>query len=185
MMKQLTISVVVLLALSAAANAQQAKLTAEQARKLLPKAAGISNYDLRILSENPRPDAIKNKSLSLVLLALRPPKNPDADANKEFQILGEKINFSDIADAISISKDMGYASFIQSKYITDCTCESTAERAEGVVSFKSEWFSGRIPFVAQATKKGWVITEFLLPRYKTRVVRGKDGVWSQEDLKGK
>ena len=84
-----------------------------------------------------------------------------------------------------ISKDKGYASFIQPKYITDCTCKSTAKRAEGVVTFKSDLFAGRIPFVAQATKDGWVITEFRLPQCKTRVVRGKDGVWSQEALKGK
>jgi hypothetical protein len=78
-----------------------------------------------------------------------------------------------------ISKEEGYASFIQAKYITDCTCESTALRAEGVVSFKSKLFAGRIRFVAQATKDGWIITEFRLPLNKVGVVRGKDGVWNQ------
>jgi hypothetical protein len=92
---------------------------------------------------------------------------------------------SDITAAMGTSKDEGYASFIQPNYITDCTCESTAERAEGVITFKHDLFAGRIPFVAQATKDGWIITEFRLPQYKTRVVRGKDGVWSQEVLTGK
>ena len=182
-MKQLLFSVVVLVALSSAGSAQDAKLTVDLAKKLLPQAAGISNADLEALSENPRPDAVKSKSLSLVLLALRPPKNPDAV--KEFRILGDDINVSDITQAMWISKDKGYASFIQPNDITECSCESTAERAEGVVTFKSDLFAGRLPFVAQATKDGWIITEFRLPLCATRVVRGKDGVWSQEPLTGK
>jgi len=182
-MKQPIFSVVVLIALSSAGSAQDAKLTVDLAKKLLPPAAGISNADFKALSKDPRPDVVKSKSLSLVLLALRPPKNPDAA--KEFRVLGDGISVSDVTQAMWISKDEGYASFIQPKYITECTCESTAERAEGVVTFKHDLFAGRIPFIAQATKDGWIITEFRLPQYKTRVVRGKDGVWSQEALKGK
>ena len=182
-MKQHIFSVVVLIALSSAGSAQEAKLTVDIAKKLLPAAAGISNADFEALAKDPRPDVVKSKSLSLVLLALRPPKNQDA--HKEFRVLGNAIKVSDITEAMWISKDEGYASFIQSKYITDCTCKSTAERAEGVVTFQSDLFAGCIPFVAQATKGGWIITEFRLPLYKTKVVRGKDGVWSQEALTGK
>ena len=182
-MKQLFFSVFVLIALSSAGNADEAKLTVDQAKKLLPQAAGISNADFKALTEDPRPDVVQSKSLSLVLLALRPHEEPGR-ADKEFRILGDgPIRVSDITEAMWISKDKGYASFIQPKYITECTCESTAERAEGVVTFKSDLFAGRIPFVAQATKDGWVITEFRLPQYKTKVVRGKDGVWQQEALK--
>jgi hypothetical protein len=54
-----------------------------------------------------------------------------------------------------------------------------------VVTFKNEVYAGRIAFVAQATKDGWIITEFHLPQYKRKVVRGKDGVWTQEALPGK
>lgn len=183
-MKQLLFSAAVLVALSPAGSAQDAKLTVDRAKELLPAAAGISNADFEALSENPRPDVVKSKSLSLVLLTLRPTKTPDAAKDKEFRFLGDTINPSDIARAMWRSKDEGYASFIQPKYITDCTCESTAERAEGIVTFKHDLFTGRIPFVAQATKDGWIITEFRLPQYKTKVVRDKDGVWSQEDLKG-
>jgi len=159
--------------------ADGAKLTVDLAKKLLPEAAGIRNADFNALSKNPRPETVKSKSLSLVLLALKPPgKNPDA--HKEFRILGEGLKVSEILEAMWISKDKGYASFIQPEYITDCTCQSTAERAEGVVTFESDLFAGRIPFVAQAAKEGWIITEFRLPQYKTRVVRNKDGLWSQE-----
>jgi hypothetical protein len=166
-------------------KADEQKLTVDQAKKLLPEAAAISNADFEALSKEPRPETVESKSLSLVLLTLKPPvkKNPAAD--KEFRVLGEAIRVSDVFDAMWISKDKGYASFIQPEYMTDCTCNSTAERAEGVVTFESDRFAGRIPFVAQATRDGWVITEFRLPKYKTKVVRGKDGVWKQEALTGK
>ncbi|WP_020470861.1 hypothetical protein [Zavarzinella formosa] len=179
-MNQRIVSVVVLLALSSAGSAQDAKLTVDLAKKLLPEAAGISNAEFKDFLENPKPDAVKSKSLSFVFLTLRPTMNPAAD--KEFRILGEDLAVSQITQAMWISKEQGYASFIQAKNITECTCESTAERAEGVVSFKSDLFAGRIPYVAKATKDGWIITEFRLPQYKIRVVRGKDGVWSQEAL---
>jgi hypothetical protein len=186
-MKQQLVSVVVLMALSSVGSAKDGKLTVDQARKLLPEAAGISNADLKALLNSRRPDVVKSKSLSLVLLTFRPPadiqKNPDAA--KEFRFLGEALKPSDITDAMRLSSDKGYASFIQPKSITDCTCESNTERAEGVVTFKNDLYAGRIAFVAQATKDGWIIIEFRLPQYKIRVVRGKDGVWSQEALKGK
>jgi hypothetical protein len=183
--KQHFFAAVVLIALSSAGSAQDAKLTVEQAKKLLPQAAGISNADFKALLKGRRPDAVKSKSLSLVLLALRPPKNPDAAKDKEFRILGEVIKVSDITDAMWISKDKGYASFIQPKYITDCSCELTAGGAEGVVTFKNDLFAGRILFAAQRTNDGWIITEFRLPHYKIRVVRGKDGGWVQKAMKGK
>ncbi len=186
-MKQHFFAVVVLIALSSVGSAQDAKLTVDLAKKLLPPAAGISNADFKALLKDPRPDVVKSKSFSLVILAHRPPaipqKNPEAD--KEFRFLGDAIRVSDITQAMWISKDKGYASFIQPTDITECSCESTAERAEGVVTFKNDLFAGRIPFVAHATKDGWIITEFRLPQYKIRVVRGKDGVWSQEVLPGK
>jgi len=185
-MKYLVFSLLALVALSSAGKAEEdAKLTVEGAKKLLPQAAGISNADSKALSEKGPRAVVESKSLSYVLLALKPPAKKNPAADKEFRILGKDINPSDVFEAMWISKDKGYASFIQPKYVTDCTCESTARRAEGVVTFESDLFAGRIPFVAEATKDGWVITEFRLPQYKTKVVRGKDGVWSQEALKGK
>ncbi len=185
-MKHFVISVLALMVLSSAGKAEGVKLTVDQAKELLPQAAGISNADFKALSENPRPDVVESKSLSLVLLALKPPAIKNPDAAKEFGFLeGGTLRVATITEAMWISKDKGYASFIQQKYITDCTCESTAERAEGVVTFKNDLFAGRIAYIAQSTKDGWIITEFRLPQYKIRVVRGKDGVWSQEALKGK
>jgi len=185
-MRQHIISLGILVALTATGSAQDGKLTVDQAKKLLPRAAGISNADLRALSEDRRPGAVESKSLSLVLLTLTPPAMNNAEADKEFRLFDDKPRpVSDVLEAMSISRDEGYASFIQPKYITECTCESTADRAEGVVTFKTDLFAGRIPFVARATKDGWAITEFRLPQYKTRVVLSQGGVWKQEALPGK
>jgi hypothetical protein len=182
-MKQPFLTVLALVAMSFPCNADDAKLTVDQAKKLLPEAAGISNADFKALSEDPQKAVVESKSLSLVLFSLSPTKNPDAD--KEFRVLGNgPIRVADITEAMWISKDKGFASFIQPKYITECTCESTGQRADGVITFKSDLFAGRIPFIARSTKDGWVITEFRLPQYKIRVVRGKDGVWRQEALTG-
>ena len=150
------------------------KLTVDQARKLLPRAAGISNADFKALLEERRPEVVKSKSLSLVLFALRPPQSPGAAKDREFRVLGEDLRVSDVTDAMWISKDRGYASFLQAKYITGCTCKSTARRAEGVVTFKSDLFAGRIPFVAQATRDGWVITT-PSAAVQDQVVLGKEG----------
>ncbi|WP_143392876.1 hypothetical protein [Fimbriiglobus ruber] len=116
------------MAMSSAGRAQDAKLTVDLAKKLLPAAAGISNADFQALLKDPRPDVVKSKSLSLVILEHRPSKNPGSD--KELRFLGDSIKVSDITEAIGISKGEGYASFIQPKCITDCTCEPSAG-AEG------------------------------------------------------
>ena len=99
-MKQHLFSVVILIALSSVASAQDAKLTVDLAKKLLPQAAGISNADFKTLSKDPRPEVVKSKSLSLVLLALRLPMNPDPDADKEFRILGDDFRVSDVTQAM-------------------------------------------------------------------------------------
>ena len=81
-MKRYLFSVVVLMALASAGSAQDAKLTVDQAKKLLPQAAGISNADFKALMEDPRPATVKSKSLSLVLLNLKPPAKPNPDASR-------------------------------------------------------------------------------------------------------
>ena len=187
-MRFILFSVAFLIIFSSVCPARNRKLTGDSAKKLLPQAAGISNADFEALSKNPQPSVVKSKSLSLILLALDVPKitRKNPNAAKDFRYLSSGVpDIGDIADAIWISKKKGYASFIQPKYIVDCTCESTTTRAKGVVTFKNKLYEGRIPFFARKTKEGWLITEFHLPNYNTKVVRGKNGVWKQEDLKDK
>jgi len=168
---------------STAYAADENKLTVEHAKKLLPQAAGMINADLDTLGRDPRPEAVKSKSLTLMLLAYNPvvaEQNPKA--TKEFSFTGEVPKPSEIIAAIAISKQQGYASFIQPKYITDCTCESKGDKAEGSVSFKCDLYSGRVLYSARRIKDVWTITEFRLPIHEIRIVRGENDVWKQESL---
>jgi len=69
---------------------------------------------------------------------------------------------------------------LQLEYIAECTYESTADKAKGVVTFKNDVYEGRIQFAARKLKTGWTITEFNMPHNKIRVVRGDDGKWIQK-----
>jgi len=171
--------------LTLACNAEESKLTAARARQLIPEAAGIPNADFKTLMTNPTPASVTSKSLSLVLMSLdahgRARQTPAVGG--EFRYLSPvPPRPGDLTKAISSSQRSGYVSFIQPQFITDCTCETTGDQAEGIVTFKSDLYAGRIPFIARLTKNGWAITEFHLPKYGTRVVRDDEGLWSQEDL---
>jgi hypothetical protein len=178
----------VLLCIDSAYGADDGHLTVAQAKKLLPEAAGMRNADLKSLSEaaEPNPDLIKSKSLTLVLFSFRPqPDAKNAEAiEKEFRFLGNGVvNPAKIATTISTSAKHGYASFIQEEWITDCTCKSTTDKAEGTVKFKTDVFEGQIQFKAEKWKDGWTITEFHMPAIKTKIARGKDGNWKRVELK--
>src|SRR3954453_17524605 len=97
-MKQPLCSVVILLALTSAGRAEDAKLTADAAKKLLPEAAGISNADMEALSKD-RTAGVPSKSLSLVLMSLKPPTEKIAEASKEFSVVGVG-PVSEIVDAM-------------------------------------------------------------------------------------
>jgi hypothetical protein len=184
-MRLAVVLLVVLFLFGSAPGADDGQLTVAQAKKLLPEAAGMRNADFKSLGETRQPDPakIKSKSLTLVLLSLHP--EPDAKNSeamlKEFRFLGDTVpNPAQFAAALSTSAKHGYASFIQEDWITDCTCKSTADRAEGTVAFKTDHFAGKIQFKAEKEKDGWVITEFHMPNYKIRISRGKDGIWKKE-----
>jgi HEAT repeat protein len=163
------------------------KLSVDQAKKLLAKAASISNADFFALANDPDPLKIKNQSLSLVLWARvlrladsekRTNKNPVI--TEAFRVVGDGLaNPARIADAMAISRTQGYVSLIQPEYITECTCESGEDLAEGTVAFCKEGvFQGKVRFVALKQKNEWVITEFHLGNDIVWVFLGQDdGLW--------
>src|SRR5260370_35094806 len=101
-------------------EADDKKLTIDQAKELLPQAAGISNADFRALMKDPRPETVKSKSLSLVILAFRPTENPDAAKEKEFRFWGAASRGSEIFEVLWISKAKGFASLMQRNTSTEC-----------------------------------------------------------------
>jgi hypothetical protein len=157
-------------------------LTVEEAKGLLPEAAGMSRAEAEALYKTPTATDKPNKSLTLLILALRPPTGASAEAAvKEFRFLEEGIpNPSKLAFAMEGSQKKGYFSVIRPEYITDCTCKTDGSKATGTVSFKAkDVYEGKIEYSAQYADGKWRVVEFRLPAYGIATTLNKDGVWKE------
>ena len=170
---------VVLLA-GVAARAEEGKLTPERAKKLLPEAASVRYKDLEALSEG-KELSKANQSPTYFVLTFAPPKELPEGAAKDFDWTTN--DPAALAKALAVSKDRGFASILQEKYITECTCESDDRQARGRVAFKCDAFTGSIDFKAAKVKGDWVIREFEWPHLGVRFTRGDGGNWRQEKVK--
>jgi hypothetical protein len=181
-MKLITGCVVILLS-GVACSQGDSKLTPERAEQLLPEAASIRFKDLEALGQgNALPET--NQSPTYFVLTFKPPQPPEKrpkDYEKDFAFTS--INPAKLAEAITVSKDRGFASIIQPQYITECTCDSDGQQARGRVAFKCDAFSGAIGYKAAKVKGEWMIREFDWPHLGVRFVRGEDGNWNQEKIK--
>jgi hypothetical protein len=177
-MKPFPLCAVVLLA-GVAARADESKLTPERARKLLPEAASLRYKDLEALSEGKElPKA--NQSPTYFVLTFAPAKELPEGATKDLDLTTN--DPAALAKALAVSKDLGFASIIQEKYITECTCESDDRQARGRVAFKCDAYTGSIDFKAAKVKGDWVIPEFEWPHLGVRFTRGDGGNWRQEKV---
>ena len=162
------------------------KLTAADAKELIPEAASIANKDFETLLKTPDPTKIETQPLSLVLFSLNPydeaKKNPTV--LNDFKYLTERFpKPSTIGDAMWRSKSKGYASMIQPEFITDCKCNTENSSATGTVAFTAEGlYTGAIGFTARPVDGSWRVEEFRLPNYGVKVVRGEDGTWKKSPL---
>lgn len=167
-------------------SAKRNDLSPSEARALIPEAASMSLADFQKLAgaANPTAAAFDNRSLSLVLLSLRMDEATakNAAAMADFHYLGEALNPVALAQAVSLSKNRGYATLIQPDFITDCTCSASEGAATGVISFRAEeLYAGKIEFLARWNNGVWQIDEFRLPGYGIKTVRGEDGKWQRSD----
>lgn len=179
-------------------DASSAELTAAAAQQLIPEAASMSNADFEKVAginpdpdtiENPQanPDAIENKSLTLILLTLNPMKE-----SYQNEAVLEDFNYptnnaipetGEIADVIYKSKPKGYATFLQPDLITHCTCNTEGETASGFVMFNApDLYSGKVRFVARRNEGSWQIEEFHLPNYGITTVLKTDGKWHASNI---
>lgn len=158
------------------------ELTPEMARKLLPKAAGMSVAEFQKLAGGTPPAKMKNQPLTLTILTL---KVAGKDAEKEFRFLGDAIKPAELTEAIQRTKADGYGTIIHPDDITSCTCKTKGDRADGVVAFANKVYAGQVEFTARRTRGGWAITEFRMPKSKMRVVLTRAGTWKKEALGGK
>jgi hypothetical protein len=158
----------------------------EEVKKLIPGAAAMLRADFEKLAKSPtapKADDVADKSLTLMLLSLRPPEQPTEGQKAEFAFLTERVPPpSKLAAEIYRGRfSLAPATFIHANRITEITCEVAGDKATGAVSFKvPELYQGKVSYVAQRKETGWQITEFSMPAHGIQVVRGENGMWQEK-----
>lgn len=158
--------------------------TAAYLRRLIPKAASISNEEFRNLTGNPNPNAIESQTFSMVFLTL-PDAEDDPEAQKEMDFLTEIIRPSDLAKVMARSRSKGYATAIQPEFINECEIDSTRGDQESVfghVEFCAPGlYRGRVEFRSRKIDGEWKIDQFSLPSRKICIELDRNGVWNFEE----
>lgn len=103
-------------------KSSEGKLTPKEAEALLPEAASLRNADFEALVEKRELPKV-NHSPTYFVLTFQPPKELPKDAEKDFEWTTQASKFDAVAKALTVSNRMGFASIIQDRYITECTCE--------------------------------------------------------------
>lgn len=156
------------------------KLTVDEAKKLVTLAASSPTKELQDMSQTGKlPD---NRTLTVFLFTVVPGKPEGSE--KDLKFLQDPVNPAHLAEAITgrWGKLTGYGTVIWPEYITDCTCDSTDKSATGTISFRSKVYEGNLRYRAEKVDGKWAVTSFELPNFQVRLVRGKDGTWSEEPL---
>jgi hypothetical protein len=151
-------------------------LSVEEAKALIPRAAGEKKEVLEKLAPPRDLDLRDFDNLPLTILVLNLHKAED------FRFIGDELSPpSKLAGAISQSRDQGYFSIIQPKFISNCTCLTNGDSATGTVSFKADGiYEGKTEFTARRVGGKWRIEEFFLPTDKIGVRLGANGKWSMQ-----
>lgn len=173
----------------------------EQAKALIPEAAGIPRQAAETVKALGAAVSVEDLNsaygspLTLVVMALSAlPRTGDAvtdvlrDADFRSPALGAVLTPSDIAEAAlgeGLGKPAGtrpYASLILPEYVKDLTFERQGDAARGTVTFSAPKgvYAGRVEWVARKAAAGWRIEEFRLPGHRVRVVLS-GWKWKAED----
>jgi len=159
--------------------------TAEQAKALIPEAAGVASAEL--LKEFEKPQVTDSnwsngQSLTWWLLTYHPGPNDPAPTSVKLFPDGD-IRPAELVGAIMGPKDKDggyrtYASIIHPEYITDCNCKVDGDAATGTVSFKAgKAYEGKVEYTARKKDGKWRIEEFRVPDAKFTTALGADGKW--------
>jgi len=136
---------------------------------------------------SPNPSKVEDKSLTLMLLALK--VKDDEKAREQFRFCTDGYpRPSELAEELYRVRQTGQrrilllpVTFIHMDRITDFTCEVHADKATGTVSFKvPSLYQGKVEYVAQRFDGKWFITEFVMPAYGIHLVHSNDGLWKEK-----
>lgn len=155
---------------------------------LLSEAASIPLNEWNTLSgdiKGPDTIAVRGEPLSLVLLNLNPFEAAKANekVRQDFWYLTETIpKPNEIGDAISISREQGYVSFLQPEYITNVGADESGGSVVGFAGFTvSKLYSGRVGFKAGRINGELKITEFTLPNYGITLQLNEQQQWQRQN----
>jgi hypothetical protein len=171
---------------------------AAEIKALIPAASAMSlaDFDKLATSETgPDPAAVEDKTLTLMLLALRVQEGEAAKT--QFRFLGAEGAYpppQKLAQEITrfvrrvggVRVATGPVTMIQSDRITDCTSRVDGDQATGTVSFRvPDLYEGQVDYVARRREGKWRIEEFSMKAYGVHIVRGEDGKWKQKASGGR
>jgi serine/threonine protein kinase len=162
-------------------------VTPQQWKELISQAASIPLNEWNTLAgdiKGPNAVAVRGEPLSLVLLNLDPfaEQKQNEHVIRDFWYLTETLpKPQELANAISVSKDKGYVSFLQPERMTNLTFEEADGTVEGSVGFSvPKLYSGRVEFMARRYYDNiWRIDEFRLPHYDITLRRNTQNLWQK------
>ena len=166
---------------------------AAEIRQLIPAAAGIRLADFVVFASSgdaPKPEQFKEHPLTLGLMNCW---KYDDEIQAVYRAQFEEFCFltpgdpdpAQIGQVMAASSWLGYCSMIQPEYITDLTCRTDAQTAQGTVSFQVPGlFQGKVRYAARRIAGAWQITEFQMPARTWKFARDQQGSWHWSDLYG-
>ncbi len=175
----------------------------DQARALIPEAAGMEPERAYVISALGAAVTWEDMSsggnapLSVVLLALgaAPYADPDRDAacaaHFRSPMLGTNATPTDFLEAAGSERGARHVSLLRAEFLKEVTCEVQGEEAHGEVSFVCNatprgegetgiLYEGRVEWTARLTGTGWRIEGFRLPGCGVRI-RLTNGKWVARD----
>ena len=143
--------------------------------------AAMSNADFDAIASQPtvpKLDDVRDKSLTLVILAMRYPDDTDESMKAEFEfLLNSRPKPADIAK--EVARKGSPLTCIHSDRITNLEITVDGETAIGTVSFLvPELYRGKIGFVARYIDSQWKVIEFKMPTYRIRLSKTAQDIWA-------
>ncbi len=143
--------------------------------------AAMSKADFDAIASQPtvpKLDDVRDKSLTLLIFAMRYPDDADESMKSEFEFLvNSRPKPSDIAK--EVTRKGSPLTCIHSDRITNLEITVDGETAIGTVSFLvPELYRGKIGFVARHIDSHWKVIEFKMPTHGIRLSKTAQGIWA-------
>ncbi|MHC4472741.1 MAG: hypothetical protein ACYTDY_14740 [Planctomycetota bacterium] len=155
------------------------RLTPEQAKALIPTAAGAPESALREIAQvgaAVSPKTLPTMPLSLLLTAVRVDDSPDLRRLSDGAPAPAKVA------EMWVEASTGVVTLFPADSLSDVEVRSEGDRATGSFRFRREGLvEGKVEFTAERTETVWRIVEFRLPATGDATRLQPDGTWRAEE----